>query len=119
MDLDDIPEERLTVKFIYRTSEDYKLHYINGAYGGLTPRQDVMCSFFFEYKELPKEEEQILEKGQLKPSTSSTDPEASNIGVHEVLRDMKTGIIMTPHQAELVANWLLEKVAEAKKISKK
>jgi len=110
MDSHETSAEGLTVKFIYSKSEDYKLHYINGAYGGLTPRGDLICNFFFEYRELPEEEEHIVEGDQLRLKT-----EGINAGPREVLRDMKTGVIMTPAQAEKLANWLMEKVVEFKK----
>lgn len=113
MDSHETSAEGLTVKFIYSKPEDYKLHYINGAYGGLTPRGDLICNFFFEYKELPEEEEHIIEGDQLK-----LKPEGINTVPREVLREMKTGVIMTPDQAEKLASWLTEKVAEFKRTSK-
>lgn len=113
MDSHETLSEGQTVKFIYSKHEDYKLYYINGAYGGLTPRGDLICNFFFEYKELPKDEEHVVEGDKLVPKPKKIDS-----GPHEVVRDIKTGVIMTPGQAENFANWLNEKVAESKKIFK-
>ena len=92
------------VKFIFRKSEGYQIHYVNGAFGGLTPRGDILYHLFFEHRDLPGEEEMTIEEGKLKPQEDLADL--------EMVRDLKVGIIMTPEQAESLANWLLSRVGE-------
>jgi len=103
----EVAEELPKVKFIYNMLPSFELNYINGVIGGLTPRGDIICNFFFEYKELPNFEENIIEADQLKPlpvETSSTD----------VLRQIKCGIIVNPNQAEKIAGSSLFHVGRLK-----
>jgi len=99
------------VKFIFRKAEDYKLHFANGAYGGLTPHGDLVCNFFFEYRSLPDMETADIIEGKLYPIESSS-PEV------EMIRELQTGVIMTPNEAKNLAQWLLQKVEEFEKSSR-
>lgn len=96
------------VKFIFRKSEGYQIHYVNGAFGGITPRGDVLYHLFFEHRDLPVEEEMTIEEGELKP-------QEQDLADIEIIRDLKVGIIMTPEQAENLANWLLRRVDDINK----
>lgn len=98
-------EPHKKVKFVFRKSEGYQIHYVNGAFGGITPRGDVLYHLFFEHRDLPGEEELTLEEGKLKP-------QEKDLPDLEIIRDLKVGIIMTPEQAENLANWLLIRVDE-------
>jgi hypothetical protein len=101
-------ELRKKVKFVFKKSEGYQTHYVNGAFGGITPRGDVLCHLFFEHRDLPAEEEMTFEEGELKP-------QEKDLADIEIIRDLKVGIIMTPEQAENLANWLLSRVDEINK----
>jgi len=92
-------------------AEDYRLHFTNGAYGGLTPHGDLVCNFFFEYRSLPDMETADVIDGKLYPIESSS-PEV------EMIRELQTGVIMTPNEAKNLAQWLLQKVAEFEKGSR-
>lgn len=96
------------VKFVFKKSEGHQIHYVNGAFGGITPRGDVLYHLFFEHRGLPAEEEMTLEEGELKP-------QEKDLADIEIIRDLKVGIIMTPEQAENLANWLLSRVDEINK----
>jgi hypothetical protein len=96
------------VKFVYKKSEGYQIHYVNGAFGGITPRGDVLYHLFFEHRDMPAEEEMTIEEGELKP-------QEKDLADIEIIRDLKVGIIMTPEQAENLANWLLSRVDEINK----
>jgi len=94
------------VKFVFKKSEGYQIHYVNGAFGGITPRGDILYHLFFEHRDLPMEEEMTIEEDKtLKPQEKDLDD-------IEITRDLKVGIIMTPKQAENLANWLLSRVDE-------
>ncbi len=68
MDISKQPIEPVHVKFTFQRPDDYKMYFVNGAYGGLTPHGDLICNFFFEYKTLPESEEAIATNdGKLTP----------------------------------------------------
>ena len=99
-------ELRKKVKFVFKKSEGYQIHYVNGAFGGITPRGDVLYHLFFEHRDLPTEEEMTIEEDK------KLKPQEKDLADIEIIRDLKVGIIMTPEQAENLANWLLSRVDE-------
>lgn len=98
-------EQVKNVKFIYNKSDKFNLYYTNGAIGGLTPQGDIICNFYFEYKEVPKEQDAIVrdDKLEMKEDATSTT---------EILRELEVGVIMTPKQAKNLAEWLNGKIRE-------
>lgn len=106
MEKKDRAEEVSNVRFIYIQPDACRRHFINGAIGGLTPRGEVLCNFFFEYKELPDSENAVVEGGKLR-----TIPEA--ISGAEIIREIQCGIILNPVQARSIAQWLVEKADES------
>jgi len=93
------------IKFVYIKPEKYEVCYVNGAYGGLTPRGDLLCNFFFESRRLPKEEVAEINDGKL--LTTETD-----VPENEVLRELKFGVIMTTKEAKNLADWIYDKIEE-------
>jgi hypothetical protein len=109
-DIKELPEGA-HVKFTYLKSDDYNVHFINGAYGGLTTHGDIVCNFFFEYKPLPESEELVNVGGKLeKPPEEISNPQFT--------REVKVGIILAPSEARIIAKWLNEKADAFEKIFK-
>jgi hypothetical protein len=44
------------VNIIYKFPKDYNPIYVNGAYGGATPKKEIIINFFLERMPIPKEE---------------------------------------------------------------
>ena len=115
------PETPRIINFVFNKPADYPKIYINGVYGGPTPRGDLHCHFFFEYPILPKEQSFNLkpegELGDLIKTLGEDDKEIDPTVPQEeikVNRDMRVCLIMKPDQAESIANWLLDKVKALK-----
>ena len=106
----DTKESPQKVKFLFRKAEDYKVIYANGAFGGITPRGDILFHFFFEHRDLPEEDEMKVEEGRIIQDEAKT----INLADLKMIRDTKVGIIMSPNQAGSLAKWLESKVAEIK-----
>jgi len=105
MEKDDQIEEVSKVRFIYIQPDGCQKHFINGAIGGLTPRGEIICNFFFEYKELPDSEEAVIEDNQLKTlKVPISEP--------EIIREIKCSIILNHAQARKIAEWLVGKADE-------
>jgi len=105
METDDKIEEIPKVRFIYIQPEACQKHFINGAIGGLTPRGEIICNFFLEYKELPDSEEAVIEGGKLK---TLQEP----ILEPEIVREIQCSIILNHDKAREIAKWLIEKAEE-------
>jgi hypothetical protein len=96
--------EKKKIRFIYNKPDDYEILYVNGVFGGVTPRGDINCHFFFEYPLIPKAQEFEIEEGKLgKELVKATNTSPVN-------RDLKVGIVFKAEDAESIANWILDKV---------
>ena len=94
----------IEMKFVYRKSADYKLHYANGIFGGFNAQGELICNFFFEARDLPKEQSATLQGTTL----TFKDVQISR----EIIREFNCGIIMTPQQAYAMRDWLNGKLEE-------
>lgn len=100
MAIDDQIEKVSKVRFIYIQPDGSERHFINGAIGGLTPRGEILCNFFFEYKALPDSEDAVVEGNELK-TLKETELET------EIIREIRCSIILNPAQARKIAEWLV------------
>ncbi|MCX6676325.1 MAG: hypothetical protein NTU95_00065 [Methanothrix sp.] len=105
MKKDDKIEEVSKVRFIYIQPEAREKHFINGAIGGLTPRGEIICNFFLEYRELPDSEEAVIEGGQLR---TLVEP----VSEAEIVREIRCSIILDHVKAREIAQWLVGKADE-------
>lgn len=96
------------VRFIYVPPNNREEHFINGVYGGLTPRGEIICNFFFEYKEVPDSEEYIVKNNQLEPVKPTVQEP-------EFIREIKSVLILNSVQAREIAEWLNGKADECDK----
>ena len=100
------------IRFLFKKNEEYKTHFINGVYGGLSTHGDVICNFFFEARDLPGEELGTIDNGNLILSPPS---EAEPI---DIIRELKVRLIMSPKEARDIAKWILSKADEAELMQK-
>ena len=98
------------VRFNYKKADDYRIIFANGAYGGFTPRKELMFHFFHEYKETPETEVMAIgEDGSPVPIRKDIPEEI------EMTRELKVGIVLTIEEAFSIGRWMLDKVEEFKK----
>jgi hypothetical protein len=99
------------VRYIYYQPKDYKIYPVNGAWGGPTTRNDIIIHFFVERQEMPVEEVHLIaENGLVGPVEREMKEEA------KIARELQVGIIINPEEAERMAAWLKEKVAQSRKM---
>ncbi len=99
-------EQSEIVEFIYLKNKDYKVHYVHGAQGELTPSGDIKIDLFIEY--LPSSQvdiHEILENGQFGPIKEQQRP-----AVNKIIREKMVGLIMSPDTVKNLADWLIKKV---------
>lgn len=95
------------VNFKYKFAEDYNPIYSNGAYGGVSPRGEIVINFYLERNPIPHTETvEINSKGEFvgKPKL---DPENHD---KNVIRYVSTGIIMNLESAKALHQWLGEHI---------
>jgi hypothetical protein len=92
------------ITFKYVCPEDLRDLYVNGLYGGVTPRKEIYIHFFSERHPLPKKAtHKIDEQGNL----------GEQLGVEvggDVVRMVQTSIVMDPATAVSLRDWLNEKI---------
>jgi len=92
----------VNAKFIYNKPADYNTLYVNGVIGGQTARGEIILNFFFEYADVPKEEEDEIIDGRLKPKKfAATSPP-------EIQRDIKACIVISPEHAKGMAEFITD-----------
>lgn len=102
-------EKQQEVRFVFKEADDFKLVHINGVWGGVSPRGELVCNFFFEHTQVPEEEIRFVDEEGALTEKSKRKPSKPI-----VVRELRVGISMAKEQAVSVANWMLEKVKEFK-----
>jgi len=103
------------VRFIFDKPDDLEPIYVNGVYGGMSPRGDLTCHFFYESAEIPKEEKVGIVGG--KPDFEDIERiERIERKSTEVIyrREIRASLIIPVHQISSVANWMLDKLKASK-----
>lgn len=98
------------VRFLYTKSDDYKNIYANGARGGIGTQADFIFDLYQERSLFPDEETRELldAQGKLGGTTSVLPQEV------QIVRESRVEIVMTIDKAEVLANWILERIKEYK-----
>jgi len=110
-----MPEEETKsppkVKFIYKKSDDYRRCFVNGAYGSFSPHGDFVCDFFFEFKEIPAEQEAYVNMETDQLGYIKGEPKE----VSEFTREIRVGIVLSPQELINLRDWLNERIEDYKK----
>ena len=100
-----MPEEKgkETIEFKYTVADDYQVIYANGIFGGPNPSGEIRFDFWYEYRTFPEKIEFEVLKDKLGEEISRTPQRP------EIIRERRVGIIMLPHHAKDIGNFLIEK----------
>jgi hypothetical protein len=101
----DKPEK---VRFTFIAPEGYAPVYVSGAFGGVTPRGELVVSFYQERQPAPKPEVfNVLPDGRLGPPA-----EARTQPTFEIERHIVAGVIMNEQTTRELHIWLTQKLEE-------
>lgn len=96
-----------TIKFKYIFSKDYNPKYINGAYGGITPKGEITVNFYLERQGLPISQTYQLKPEEKQATEISAEPNDLQLSM---VRFVDTGIILNLTSAKEIVAWLNEKI---------
>lgn len=100
------------VDFHYVKANCYRSYHVDGAYGGLTPKGKIVAHLFNERLAIPQMiKYKVTEDGGL-------GEEIEREGKTGFIREMECSLIMDVDVAEVLVNWLQEKIDIAKLIDK-
>lgn len=98
------------VKFVFSTAPGYRVVAANAIWGGLTPRGELKMDFMIDSVLTPDSvTHSVTPEGGLGPELER-EPSQRLLS-----RELQVGILLSVGHAENIAQWILEKVKEAKK----
>jgi len=96
-----------SVEFVFTEDDDYRDIYVNGAFGGVSPRGDFR---FDLYQESLIDPERIIQKLS-EDGSIGEEIERSPKGA-QYIRAKKVRVTLTIDNAESIANWILRTIKE-------
>ena len=103
------------VQFTFTEAPDYKVVFVNGVYGGLTEKGEIICDFFQEAPLFPNKEVFKISQDGKKGDQIEPDPDSPPEQV-ERIRTKQFGVIMTVGFAKALRGWLDDKLEAYKSI---
>jgi hypothetical protein len=110
-----VKKEKEILTIHNKISPSYRELYIDGAYGGVTPRGHISLSFFAERFPIPKSTDFEIDVTK----SSMTKISDSNDSKTGVLREYEIGIYMTLESAKSLSDMLQKKVLELEELQSK
>jgi len=103
------------VRFKYIFSKEYNPVYINGAYGGIGPRGELIVNFYLERSPVPNEEvRNILQNGVI-----GEQVKVEPLDLQEtIIRYIDSGIVMNYETAKVIHEWLGSHIKQMESIKK-
>lgn len=96
------------ITFHNKISNNFKQLHVDGAYGGLTPKGLINLNFYAERFPIPKS---IILDVTANTTTKSSD------SVRGIIREYEVGVYMDLEVAQQIADFLLKRIEEFKKIN--
>ncbi len=103
------------ISFKYKYRDDYNPTYVNGAYGGITVKSEIVANFFLERHCLPKKEILQIDEKEV-TSTIEYDPKDLQ---QSRLRFVECGVVMNVQTAKEIVEWLKDKISLIENINSK
>ena len=106
---DDRQDADQNVRISYPASNDYEVIYANGAHGGITPDgTEIKFDLYQEYGQPPEYETRQIH------GVKMGDIVSKQPATPDIVRERVVGVIMTLDKAEVLANWMIEKIQRFK-----
>jgi hypothetical protein len=107
--VDPIEEKNNEIDFHQKRLENYRTYYIDGIFGGITPRGLLALECFIERKSTPTRIKYLIkDSGELGAETERDDETKG------LLREIECGLIIDINTAKSLVKWLSQKIEEHK-----
>lgn len=97
-------EDTFKVKYIFK--DDYNPKFINGAYGGISPRGEIVVNFYLERIAIPNSQTFKIVDGKREEQIDSEPKDHSK----SIVRFVENGIILDYNNAKEIHRWLGEHI---------
>ncbi|WP_105305268.1 DUF3467 domain-containing protein [Anaerolactibacter massiliensis] len=101
--------DNLKINFKYKYAEDYNPVYVNGAYGGISTRNEILVNFYLERSPIPKETDHNINADGSLSEPIAIKPEDFE---KTVIRYVSSGIVMNLETAKSINAWLSKNIEE-------
>ena len=105
------------VKFKYIFREDYNPVYVNGAYGGISPRNEIVANFYLERTALPNSQTYKVTKDGMMADEIKDEREPKD-HLSSFVRFIENGVVMNYQTAKEIHRWLGEQIENIEKLNK-
>ena len=100
--------ERISFDFV--RSPFFRVVHANGAWGGITPHQELSITIFSERRSLPRKvTHQVTSEGEIGPEISRDAPDS-------IQRECEVEVLMSMSEAVSLHQWIGTKIEEWRKI---
>jgi hypothetical protein len=105
-----MPEE---IEFKYIFSDDYNPLYVNGAFGGVSSKKEIVVNFYLERIGIPNSQRHKLgPDGKLGDEIERT-PATDHL---LFVRVVKNGVVLSLESAKVINKWLDQRIQELEKL---
>lgn len=109
-------DEKQSLVFKYIFDDTYNPKYVNGAYGGINPKGEIVINFYFERSALPTKQTFYVQDGRLlKENIAERTPDDH---AQSFIRFVENGVIFDLDNAKVFQNWLQGKIDQLEKNKK-
>lgn len=100
----------------YIKAHDFRVVWVDGGVGGITPNGHIHCAVYAERQALPRRQVFHIDMKDGQAGSLGREVLEKQISRGSVVREMACDLFLSPQGAENLANWLLSQVAQLRKI---
>lgn len=104
------------VAFDYVKAPNFRVVWVDGAIGAITPRGLIHCALYAERASIPRRQVFQIETAGDNVSKLGSEVIEKQIDRGSIVREMSLDLMMTAECAENLARWLLERAEELRKV---
>lgn len=98
-------ENEKTVTFKYKFADNYNPVYVNGAYGGVSSRGEIVVNFFLERLPLPNSVTHKVDENGIVGEIIEKENKPKDLNVSSI-RFVESGIVVNVETAKQIRDWL-------------
>lgn len=98
-------ENEMSVTFKYKFADNYNPVYVNGAYGGVSPRGEIIANFFLERLPLPNSVTHKVDENGIVGEIIDERNNPRDLN-KSFIRFVQSGIVVNIETAKQIRDWL-------------
>lgn len=99
-------EEKVKCKYIFK--DNYNPKYVNGAFGGLSPRGEIIINFYFERNAIPNSQTYTIKENSI--AEEIVEEREPKDHFNSKVRVIENGIVLDYKNAKEIHRWLGEQI---------